>query len=41
MNYTDKNSLIYKATIEMKNNPHIESWYKRVEKLKKLLYGKP
>ena len=46
MNYTDKNSLIYKATIEMKNNPHIDSWYTRVEKLKKLLrirplYGKP
>ena len=37
---------MYKILCEMRNNPHIDTWYTRVEKLKSLfrirsLYGKP
>ena len=42
----NKNSLIYKAVSDMKNSPHLDCWYNRVEKIKSLfkisrLYGNP
>ena len=37
MDRADENSLIYATFCEMQNNPQIDSWYCRVEKLKKLL----
>ena len=42
----DKNCLIYKAVVDMKSDPQLDSWYSRVEKMKsyfkiKQLHGKP
>ena len=42
----DTNSLVFKALKDMKNNPEIDSWFSRVEKIKSALkipklYGKP
>ena len=34
---TDKDSLIYKAILDMKNDPQLDSWYSRVEKIKSYL----
>ena len=33
----DKNSLIYKTVLEMKNIPQLDSWLSRVEKIKTFL----
>ena len=33
----DKSSLVYKAVSDMQNNPTIDSWYNKVEKIKELL----
>ena len=42
----DQNSFVYKAINDMKNNPELDCWFSRVNKIKKLLkiptlYGKP
>jgi hypothetical protein len=46
LNQSDQKSLVYKAVNEMKDNPQLDSWYTRVDKIKTmlkipLLYGKP
>ena len=33
----DKSTIIYKTLVDMENNPNIDTWYSRVEKIKSLL----
>jgi hypothetical protein len=42
---SERNTFVHKAMTDMKNSPHVDSWYSRVEKIKLLLnipklYGK-
>ena len=32
----DRSTLIYNAISDMRNNPHVDSWYTRVEKIRNL-----